>query len=308
MLSDPEEDRDLSTLQQISTENIVPRIEDTAELVSALGNVQDSMIEIEHPKKRRKKEFSDEDESSPDEDESDRSSEMDDDSAVSSDSDQVNGDEEKDPHRETVRNHLLLLARHPHKFLHHFPQTHMLPERWTVDFPTLMRNITHHTMMQTIGRRHGVLARRITQILSDNGKLGEKELTNLTMANQKTMRGQIAILHNAGMIHLQEVPRDGSRNPARTMYLWFFDVERARAILQDESCKAMARCLQRVSIEREKVRGVVEKASRSDVIGKEEKFLSVQEREALDKWRAVEARIWGQVGRMDDVVGIMRDY
>ena len=324
--TDHEGDRDLSALPQISTEQLGLVIKDTTELVSALGNVQDSMVgfsKFEHPKKRRKKEFSDEDEAkvvgdaSSDEDEGGTDSDQND-SAVDSDSDQANGDADyksssistisKDPHCEAIRDHLLLLAQHPHKFLHHFPQTSILPERWTVDFISLMRNITHHTMMQTITRRHGILARRITQILHETGKVGEKDLTNLTLVDQKVMRSRVAALCTAGMIHVQEIPRDPSRNPARSMFLWFFDIERARAKLQDETYQAMARCLQRLRLEREKVRHTVEKASRSDVVGKEAQFLSAQELEALKKWRALEARVWGQVGRMDDVVAIMRDY
>ena len=321
-----EGDQDLTDQPQISTDDLMIKIKDTDKLLKALGNVNPSMIDLtnaEHPKKRRRKDFKDEDEAmvngdvSSYEDGGAFSSEGND-SGISDDSNEVEDEADyestsfstitKDPHRKIIRDHLLLLARHPHKYLHHFPQTPILPERWTINFPALINNMTHQTLRQTITSRFGVLATRITQVLFEQGKVGEKDLTAITLMPQKTMRSYLATLHKAGMIHLQEVPRDASRNPARTMYLWFFDLKRCKAEILEETYKTMARCLQRARVEGEKVNSTVEKANRSDVIGKEEQFLSIQEREALDKWRTVEERIWGEVGRLDDVLAVIRDY
>lgn len=318
---------DLSFLPQISTDELVNAFKDSAELANALGKIDASRIDLtrsDHPKKRRKKEGeSDGDEmvdgnASPDEDE-DGSYSGDDDSAISSESDAVDGAAEynpsplpnivsKDPHRETIRDHLLILARHPYKFLHHFPQTAVLPERWTVDYPPLAKNLAHHTVMQTITSRHGLMAARLTRILIKKGKVDEKNLCWISLLNQKVMRSYLASLHKAGMIQLQEVPRDGSRNPQRTMFLWFFDAERCKAKMLEETYKIMARCLQRARVEGDKVKGTVEKANRSDVIGKEEQFLAFQEREALERWKGVEERIWTEVGRLDDLVAVIRDF
>ena len=70
----------------------------------------------------------------------------------------------------------------------------------------------------------------------------------------------------------------------------------------------MARLVRRARVEREKVRETVEKASRTDVVGREEEFLGEGERKALGEWKAREERIWGEVGRLDELVGIVRDF
>ena len=318
---------DLTANPRISTAEIVPLVENTAELANALGNAVNDQIADQKitkpPKKRRKKDSGDEDKSmmngsaSPNEGEYPARP----DGAgliIASDLEMINGDAEYTPnrtssltkasHHHSTRHHLLLLARHPLKFLQHFSRTHSLPERWTVDYHSLMKNVTRHALMQIITSRYGILARRITQILFERGKVGEKDLTTIALVPQKTMRSHLTGLHNSGMIQLQEIPRDASRQPARTLFLWFFDTDRCKAKIQEETYKTMARCLQRVRVEEEKVRGTLQKASRSDVVGREEQFLSVQEREALEKWRDLKNRIWGEVLRLDEVLAVMRDF
>ena len=319
---------ELHALPQVSTDDIVAALRESTDLANAFGNVDTSRVNLtqnDHPKKRRKKKEPDsEDEvmvdgdASPDEDNSDSEETL---TIVSSDSEGVNGEADydpnpaakssnnlKDPHRDTIRDHLLLLAQHPYKFLHHLPETPNLPERWSVSFPPLMAHLLHHALLQTITSRYGLPAARLTRLLSEKGKVDEKNLCSLSLLNQKIMRSYLTKLHQAGMIQLQEIPRDNSRNPQRTLYLWFFDIERCKAKLLQETYKTMARCLQRVRVEGEKVKSTVEKASRSDVIGREEEFLGVQEREALSKWRDMEEKIWGEVGRLDELVAMMRDF
>lgn len=319
---------DLSSLPQVSTNELVVAINNSSELVNAIGKPEDGRIEMaqfDHPKKRRKKEVNSEDggmvdgEVSLDEEEvASDSNEEGNISEVSSDPDDVNGDAEFDPnamlgfpfdpHRDTIRNHLLILAIHPLNFLHHLPKTSVLPERWTIDFPTLMKKLIHHNLLETITTRHGLPAARLTRILFDKGKTDEKVLCSTSLLAQKTMRSYLLPLHKAGMIGLQEVPRDNSRNPQRTNFLWFFDPERCKAKILEETYKTMARCLRRARLEGDKIKGTVEKASRSDVIGREEEFLGLQELEALNVWRETDERIWGEVSRLDDVVACLRDF
>lgn len=326
--NDIDAEADMYSLPQVSTDELVEAIRDSSELASALGKSDSArldMAQFDHPKKRRKKEVIGEDgvkvdgEASPDEDEDAfDSNEQDNISDVSSSFDEVSGEEEldpnalrsfpNDPHRDTIRNHLLVLAIHPLSFLHHFPKTSILPERWTIDFPTLMKNVTHHTLLETITSRHGLPAARLTRILFDKGKTDEKLLCSTSLLAQKTMRSYLLPLHRAGMVGLQEVPRDNSRNPQRTNFLWFFDPERCKAKTLEETYKTMARCLRRARVEGKKVKGTLEKASRSDVVGREEEFLGVQERGALNAWRDMDERILGEVSRLDDLVACLRDF
>lgn len=320
---------DLSSLPQVSTDELVEGINDSSELANALSKADDGRLDtaqLDHPKKRRKKErisengwMHDGEASQDEEDDSSDSDEEENISDVSSDPDEVNGEAEfdpnalssslpDDPHRNTIRNHLLVLATHPFSFLQRIPKTSILPERWTVDFPTLMKSVSHHTLIETITSRHGVLAARLTGILYDRGKTDEKVLCSTSLVAQKTMRSYLLPLHKAGMIGLQEVPRDNSRNPQRTNFLWFFDPERCKAKILEEAYKVMARYLRRAKVEAENVKSTVEKADRSDVVGREEEFLSVQELEALKVWRKFDERIWGQVSRLDDLIACLRDY
>ena len=319
---------DLSSLPQVSTDELVGAITDSSELANALGKLDDGrldMAQFDHPKKRRKKEVVSEDGKTVDgkasldeEEDAFDSNEEDNISDVSSDPDEVNGKADFDfnappsfphnPHRDTIRNHLLVLATHPLCFLHHLPKTSVLPERWTVNFSTLTKNVTHHTLLETIISRHGLPAARLTRILLDKGKTDEKVLCSTSLLAQKTMRSYLLPLHKAGMIGLQEVPRDNSRNPQRTNFLWFFDPERCKAKVLEETYKTMARSLRRARVEGERVKRTAEKASRSDVIGREEEFLGVQELEALSVWRQMDERIWGQVSRLDDLVACLRDF
>ena len=314
--------RDLASLPSISTDDVIAGLKDATCLANAFGDaspLNDGLTEVENPKKQCKKSAKGDQENkivgsaglNEDEMISDSGKN---DSAVSSDSDEIQGEAHSypkpisTPPKNSIRDHLLLLAQHPCQFLHHFPQTSTTPERWTINFTALIKDVTHSTIMQTITSRYGVLATRLTRILLEQGKVGEKELCQASLLNQKTMRSHLSLLHRAGMISLQEMPRDNSRNPQRTIYLWFFNVERCKVKLLDETYKSMARSLQRAKIEGEKYKGTVDKASRSDVIGNEERFLSMQEREALSTWRAIKERIWGELGRLDDVIAVFRDY
>ena len=319
------EEIDFGSLNQVSTDEIVATIKDSSDLANALGegeNGKASLTRFDHPKKRRKKEFDTEDEvmvdgdASPDEGEDD-SEPNDNISELLSDSEDTVGEADygpiasnraPDPHRNTIRSHLLLLAQHPHHFLHHFPRTRIQSESWAVHFPPLVKTLTHHTLLQTITSRHGLPAARLTRMLSQKGKVDEKTMCQTSLIGQKDMRSYLTTLHKEGMIEVQEVPRDNARKAERTSFLWFFDIDRCRLKVLEETYKTMGRFLQRARVEGNKVKGTVEKASRSDVVGREKELLGSQEMKALEDWRDVEERIWGEIGRLDNLVAVLRDF
>ena len=320
--NDTDVEIDMNSLPQVSTAELVSAVKGSPALASSLSKSEEGqfdMAQFDSPKKRRKKEVDGKGKaavkSAPDPKEND--AEEDDISDLSSDSEEVDGEVDvdqkalhgnfHDSRSHTIRNHLLVLAMHPLSFLRHLPKTPILPERWTVDYRTLMKNVTHHVLLETITSRHGLPAARLTRLLFDKGKTDEKVLCSISLLAQKTMRSYLLPLHKAGMIGLQEVPRDSSRNPQRTNFLWFFDPNRCKSKLLDETYKTMARYLRRARVEAEKVKGTLEKSSRSDVIGREKEFLGVQELEALNVWREMDERIWGAVSRLDDLIACLRD-
>lgn len=319
---------DLGSLPHVSTDELVSALTDSPELAYTLGKSDKGKLDLaqfDRPKKKRKKEVTSADgrtvhgEPSLYEEQCASDSRGEENvSDIFANPDEFDSEADLsssnltsfpyDPNRDTIRTHLLVLAEHPSSFLHHLPKTSVLPERWTIDFSSLMKNVTHHTLLETITSRHGRPAARLTRILSDKGKTDEKVLCSTSLLAQKTMRSYLLPLHKAGMIGLQEVPRDNSRNPQRTNFLWFFDPERCRAKMLEETYKTMARCLRRARVEGEKIKGTVEKANRSDVIGREDEYLVVQELEALKGWKEMDERIWGAIFRLDDLVACLRDF
>lgn len=206
-----------------------------------------------------------------------------------------------------MKQHLHLLAEDPHGFIR-LVEKYDGANEWTVDFGALAGQLRQLELENTITARFGASATRMTRIFLDKGKLDEKQITNLGLIHQKQMRAVLTVMHEAGHLELQEIPRDNNRQPSRTMYLWYFEPERCRQLVLEETYKAMARCLQRVKVERVAIQALIDKAERTDVIGKEDQYLSLDERVALSRWREKEERILGEVGRLDDLVGVLRDY
>ena len=327
-----DEEVEVTNLPQAATQKLAALLEDSMDFTSAIGHADPSKIAlsvVDHPKKRRRKPWVEGDlangasvdgNASSDEDEDDDSN--------SNLSDIESGTESLPssishtppskldptaPHPKnsnafsSIRQHLLLLCEHPYRFLHRVRRTSGRPESWAVDYRTLDRTLLHTTLSQTITARHGPLATRITNILRDKGKLDEKALSTFSLTNLKPLRPLLTAMHQSGLLQLQEIPRDASRQPSRTLFLWDWNPVRAAAKVLEESYGAMERLVQRLREEKGKVRALLEKAERSDVVGREAEFLSQDERSALRTWKQLEERIWVQVARLDEVIAVVKD-
>lgn len=326
---DPDE-IDLGTLPQVSTQDLVALLKDGSELAAAIGVIDSAKIDLtltDHRKKERRKKSTDLDAAnaitvvghvSSDENEDDYDSAN---SDIQSEAESISSLSYSSPSKDinspssanraamaALRQHLLLLCEHPHQFLHHVSRNATVSEKWAVNFSALSSTLLDVALTQTISTRFGPLATRLINILSVKGKLDEKTLTTLGLLNQKAMRALLTAMHQAGYLQLQEIPRDNNRQPSRTLFLWYWDADRAGARLLEESYAAMSRHVRRARVERERVRETVEKATRTDVVGREDEFLGEGERHALGVWRAKEERLWGQVGRLDEVVAMVREY
>ncbi|KAL8971074.1 MAG: hypothetical protein Q9183_001222 [Haloplaca sp. 2 TL-2023] len=245
------------------------------------------------------------------------------------------------PDLDPIRQHLLLLMEHPSRFLIHVPRTLSSPERWAIPYSDLSETLFQNAILSITTSRFGRLAGRLLRILcthsnttkfkkddSDdeddnenhkttttssetytNPKLDEKMLCSLSLIPQKAARTLLHHMHCAGLIELQEVPKDSTqRRPGSTIYFWFFDGKRCRERMLEETYKTMGNLVRRARVEKESVRGVVEKSERTDVVGREKELLGAGELKALARWREKEMRIWGEVGRLDDLVGVLRDF
>ena len=201
--------------------------------------------------------------------------------------------------------HLNILAEHPRRFCFRTTGT----KETRVNIAALTKAVTQAELDTMVRARYGKHAARLVRILREKGKLEEKQVSIMSMMRMVDMRELLTLLQFAGITDAQEIPKDNSRQPSRTVYLWCFDEQRVRSQYLRQTYQAMSRALQRLRVERDgKFHAVIEKAERTDVKGREQELLNFQEKELLREWRDVEERLLVQVARMDDVVALLRDF
>jgi DNA-directed RNA polymerase III subunit RPC3 len=188
------------------------------------------------------------------------------------------------------------------------------PKKWTVPFKALIITLLQNLLVSLISIRFGAPSARLIRILlnyqpnTPTLKLAEEKITQVSLLPQKKVRAALSTLQAAHFLALQEIPRDNQRQASRTTFLWFFDAERVRILVEGECYKTMARLIQRLNMEKKSKEALLEKCDRADVRGNEHQFLTTSEAQALKEWRAVEAKVWGQIGRLDDMVMVLRDF
>jgi DNA-directed RNA polymerase III subunit RPC3 len=231
--------------------------------------------------------------------------------------DAVNGDDDyDDDHQGTngtggnrayeIDQHLSLLAHPPYSLTSKRLSGGLIT--WTIEFRHLARKLRHLELERIVEARYGDVALRVIRVLQAKGKLDEKRLQEISLLPFKDLRQVLASMQTGGFVDLQEVPRDAQRQPSRTIFLWFYDPDRIRDSILEDTYKSMSRCLQRLRFERSRLKEFLEKTERSDVKGNEERYLSEGELERLREWRAKESLLLGEVARLDDMVAVMRDY
>ncbi|TQS36599.1 hypothetical protein Golomagni_02944 [Golovinomyces magnicellulatus] len=206
-----------------------------------------------------------------------------------------------------VKNHLMLLAEDGFKFLRKCGSAGL--GEWTVDFKETIGHLRESELDKVILETFGTSGHRIVRILRKFGKIDEKQLPNMALMKQKDMRTKLAELQMAGIIDIQEVPKDASRTIYRTIFLWYFDSERVTERFRNNVFKTMSRALQRLDTERKKDKEVLRLTHRSDVRDqKPEDYLDKDQLSQLAIHLAKEEALLSQLARLDELVGIFRDY
>lgn len=118
----------------------------------------------------------------------------------------------------------------------------------------------------------------------------------------------LANMQEAGFVETQEVPKDASRQPSRSLYLWFFNQERVAKLLLFDSYKVMTRLVERIQVQKSFRQEVIAKAERLDVVGHEDEYLTAGDRLHLREWREEEEKLLTQLTRLDDMVALLRDF
>ncbi|KJZ71129.1 hypothetical protein HIM_09483 [Hirsutella minnesotensis 3608] len=212
----------------------------------------------------------------------------------------------KDSRLDQMRQHLLLLAEHKHRFVRLCGTNGR--GQWTVDFGQLMESLREAELDAYIEQSFGRHGLRLTRVLRERGKLDEKMLPSTALMKKSDVQGKMLAMQMAGLVDLQEVPKDNSRLANRTLFFWFFDGERTQAQLLDDVYKAMLRCLQTLQVQRHKERDILSFVERKDVKGKEEEVMTAEHYNKYNLHLDEQEKLLSQVMRLDDMVGVFRDY
>jgi DNA-directed RNA polymerase III subunit RPC3 len=205
-----------------------------------------------------------------------------------------------------LRNHLSLLAADDCRFLRRCGENGK--GVWTVDFEPLVEHLKESEVNFIMREEYGPEGHRLVRMMQKLGKVDEKILNSATLLNQKDIRTKLAEMQMAGMIEVQCIPRDAAHTVNRSIYLWFFDADRVSTILLGKIYKTMTRCLQRLEIERRRASGILSLAARSDVKNNEADALNGEQLNLLQAFRDKEEMLLGTLNRLDELVGIFRDY
>jgi DNA-directed RNA polymerase III subunit RPC3 len=182
---------------------------------------------------------------------------------------------------------------------------------WSVNFQKVIRNIQEAEIDKLVLEMFGPAGHRLVRMLRQLGKLDEKQLKDTTLMKQKDIRTKLAEMQLSGWVDIQEIPKDASRgaNNNRVIFLWFFDNDRCSTLVLDYTYKSMSRLLQRLDVERRRAKSVLELTHRSDVRDKPpEEYLAPAQQNELYAFRDREDMLLGELGRLDEIVGIFKDY
>lgn len=201
--------------------------------------------------------------------------------------------------------HLSILAEHNKCFVRRTKDK----KASKIDITALTTRLVQDEVDTMIGNRYSNIETRIVRCLRERGKLEEKSVQTMCMMRLMPLRMHLTFLQFAGICDSQEIPKDASRQPNRVLHLWQFNEKRVVNQYLHRAYQGMSRSLQRLRVEREgKFKAVIEKAERVDVKGREQELLNLQEKNLLKQWRDTEERLLVQVDRLDDLVGVLRDF
>ena len=207
-----------------------------------------------------------------------------------------------------IKEHLALLEDDKYGFVKKEGDGH---GAWSVNFQKVIRNIQEAEIDKLVLEMFGPAGHRLVRMLRQLGKLDEKQLKDTTLMKQKDIRTKLAEMQLSGWVDIQEIPKDASRgaNNNRVIFLWFFDNERCSSLVLDHTYKSMSRLLHRLDVERRRAKSVLELTHRSDVRDKPPgEYLTPAQLNELHAFQDREDMLLGQLGRLDEIVGIFKDY
>lgn len=212
-----------------------------------------------------------------------------------------------------IDTHLEILSEHDKAFCMRSPASARTPAKTYVDFSLIGGSLVVDNIDAMVLARHGHIAHRTVRIIRQFEKLDEKPISQMSQQPFQSACALLTKLSYNGIVESQELPKDNRRVPNSALYLYWVDDDRIRRNQLMRAYQGMARSLQRLKSVREgRFRGVIEKAARIGISTDEEiaesALLSSTDKEELKKWKEMEETLLVQVDRLDDMVGVYRDY
>ncbi|KAL5529325.1 hypothetical protein ACEPAG_5310 [Sanghuangporus baumii] len=177
-----------------------------------------------------------------------------------------------------------------------------------VEYEIISRRLRRRILEAVARERYGDEAVRIIRLLLDNGKMGGDQIAKAAMMAATTVRPLLSLLSAESLISIQEVPKGADRNPQRTIFLWYVDLQKAYTVLLGNFYKTLYNIETRRRAEKEDttVRAVLEKSERSDV-REDPNLLSRFEREVLRAWEGRRDKLTILEMRVEEAAFILGD-
>jgi DNA-directed RNA polymerase III subunit RPC3 len=202
-----------------------------------------------------------------------------------------------------VEKHIDLLTHDPFHFA-----TWVGRGECRIDFEEIAKALIQYELENTVSARKGALGVKLIRALLKKGKLDERQTCNVMMLSANDIRGMINDLTMQGFVQTQEIPKVDRREAKHSIHLIWYDRQRAREKLLQDTYKGMVRIMQRLAFEREKMAPLLAKAERTDVAEDKERYLNEEEIAALKKWYEVQKKLYLQLFREDELVATLRDF
>lgn len=161
------------------------------------------------------------------------------------------------------------------------------PSNLVVQFDNIAKVLRSQLLRDVVQSQFGTAGARIMTLLQEKGKLEEKhvsvealwfclsprdpfaylgsQISKLCLITMSETRDICGRLFAASLLALQEVPRSADRAAARTVFLWYVDMEKCLSWLSDRLYKTMSRHCQRRREEERREQDLVRKIRRTDL-------------------------------------------
>ncbi|KAG0053691.1 RNA polymerase III subunit C82 [Gryganskiella cystojenkinii] len=137
--------------------------------------------------------------------------------------------------------------------------------QYILQLRTAAKVMRKQLLQHMVEARFGSQYVRIMNLLSERGKMEEKNIAKFSLLNNKEVRERLTTLCTFGVLNLQEVPKTQERAPSRTIYLWEVVEDRAATTLIDRLYHTMGNLRQRRFVEKAKRAVLLAKCERTDV-------------------------------------------